>query len=108
MSQTWGSGSGMDYPPAHPPSPARRLNVLFDPRIVLLVVMILGPVVAVAAVLVLLWLIPTGQSRGRDVRRLLGPAVGCLIAVWAVGLQRQQFLLESYLLSEIRLGLSLT
>ena len=56
--------------------------------------MILGPVVMVATVLVLLWLIPTRQGRGRDVRPLLGPTVGGLVAVCVVGSLRHQFLLE--------------
>ena len=73
VSQKWTPGSRPDYLQAQSPSPARRLTGLLDPRIVLLVAMILGPVVMVATVLVVLWLIPTRQGRGRDVRPLLGP-----------------------------------
>src|SRR5579871_3914568 len=108
MSQMRVSGSGIDHTPVHEPSSVRRLTALCDPRIVLIAAIILAPVVLVSAVLVLLWLIPAGHGRGRDARALLGPSVGGLVGLCAVGLLRHQFLLADYLMTEVSLGLSLT
>jgi hypothetical protein len=66
-----------------------------------------APVLLVSAIVLLIWLIPSGYGRGRDVRPLLGPSVGGLVSVFAFGLLRHQFFVGDYLIGEMSLGLNL-